>query len=222
MKNTLKLFSVIAIACSLLACAKEGQPETNNPAEPKDKKVTISFVADDAISVKTVLNNDNTASWAESGEYLRVFETAGQTVTSVKSNDSYTLENGKATFSATFDTNEDASSFVYNAVYPESSWVTENNNDLSALRLTTPAVQRPTLASYDPDADRLISKATEAVTEQGGADFAPEIRTPCIALQDDHYRTGHNRPCDKCQLHLCRQESGGNKHSKPRKRCYGV
>lgn len=83
------------------------------------------------------------------GDFGRVppgFETAGETTSSSKSEEAL-IDAGKAVFNVSFTENTSATSFTYNAVYPESAWVTSNNTDANNMKLITPTNQLPTATS---------------------------------------------------------------------------
>lgn len=149
------LWAVAALATVFAGCSKdEAESPTNKPRE-----ISMSVIAGSELesspASRTTLNDDNSISWETSGEYLRVFETAGETTSSSKSEEAL-IDAGKAVFNVSFTENTSATSFTYNAVYPESAWV-DGNTDVNNMRLITPTNQLPTATSFDGDADLLIA-----------------------------------------------------------------
>lgn len=150
------LWAVAALATVFVGCSKD---EAESP-ENKPREISMSVIAGSELETspesRTTLNDDNSISWETSGEYLRVFETAGETTSSSKSEEAL-IDAGKAVFNVSFTENTSATSFTYNAVYPESAWVTNNNTDVTNLRLALPTTQKPSATSFDGDGDLLIA-----------------------------------------------------------------
>lgn len=151
------LWTVAALATVFAGCSKD---EAESPAN-KPREISMSVIAGSELesspASRTTLNEDNSISWETSGEFLRVFETAGETTNSRKSEEALIDDAGKAVFNVSFTENTSATSFTYNAVYPESAWVTSNNTDANNMKLITPTNQLPTATSFDGDADLLIA-----------------------------------------------------------------
>ena len=150
------LWAVAALATVFVGCSKD---EAESPAN-KPREISMSVIAGSELETspesRTTLNDDNSISWETSGEFLRVFETAGETTSSSKSEEAL-IDAGKAVFNVSFTENTSATAFTYNAVYPESAWVTSNNTDANNMKLITPTNQLPTATSFDGDADLLIA-----------------------------------------------------------------
>ena len=150
------LWAVAALATVFAGCSKD---EAESPAN-KPREISMSVIAGSELETspesRTTLNEDNSISWETSGEFLRVFETAGETTNSRKSEEALIDDAGKAVFNVSFTENTSATSFTYNAVYPESAWV-DGNTDVNNMRLITPTNQLPTATSFDGDADLLIA-----------------------------------------------------------------
>lgn len=149
------LWAVAALATVFAGCSKD---EAESPAN-KPREISMSVIAGSELETspesRTTLNDDNSISWETSGEFLRVFETAGETTSSSKSEEAL-IDAGKAVFNVSFTENTSATAFTYNAVYPESAWV-DGNTDVNNMRLITPTTQLPTATSFDGDADLLIA-----------------------------------------------------------------
>lgn len=150
------LWAVAALATVFAGCSKD---EAESPAN-KPREISMSVIAGSELesspASRTTLNDDYSISWETSGEFLRVFETAGETTNSRKSEEALIDDAGKAVFNVSFTENTSATSFTYNAVYPESAWV-DGNTDVNNMRLITPTNQLPTATSFDGDADLLIA-----------------------------------------------------------------
>ncbi len=160
------LFSAIAIsAMAFTACTE--QPI--DPVEPNQETVTINFISGNELdATKTYIDADNNVFWNASGEYLKIFETIDSQTKAVESKAGVVSEDGTtASFSAEFTTNTEGSSYSYHAIYPNTAYV--NETDLTKIKVLTPAIQNPTLTSFDPAADLLISK-TITKDAQPGAD----------------------------------------------------
>lgn len=149
------LWTVAALATVFAGCSKD---EAESPAN-KPREISMSVIAGSELesspASRTTLNDDNSISWETSGEFLRVFETVGTETNSRKSEEAL-IDAGKAVFNVSFTENTSATSFTYNAVYPESAWV-DGNTDVNNMRLITPTNQLPTATSFDGDADLLIA-----------------------------------------------------------------
>lgn len=161
MKKTVKFFGLAAIASmALVSCQKESLAPAS---EAKMVEMTVHG-GPDALT-KTVLQEDGTVLWGE-GEKLVVFQTVGETTTFATSSEGVTTDGGQTmTFGVAFAENPDASAFTYNAVYPASIFITEDNPKVDAIKTNFPSIQKPTATSYDAAADLLIAKPLEA-TEQ--------------------------------------------------------
>ncbi len=150
------LWTVAALATVFAGCSKD---EAESPAN-KPREISMSVIAGSELesspASRTTLNDDNSISWETSGEFLRVFETVGTETNSRKSEEAL-IDAGKAVFNVSFTENTSATSFTYNAVYPESAWVTSSNSDVNRMKLITPTNQLPTATSFDGDADLLIA-----------------------------------------------------------------
>ncbi len=173
MKPSFKYLFVSAIALmAAVSCVKEAQVDQ---VKPDAENVAIQFVADSQLvgdETKTHLAGDaeNTVLWDVTGETFRVFENSGdiKNVSTASAKD-VVVENGKVTFAANFSSSDAAESFQYSAIYPESAYITSSNKDLETLKFSTAAVQTPSLTSYDPKADRLVSKQTVPAADQEAA-----------------------------------------------------
>lgn len=169
-----KLFCLVAFAALVLvSCHKEDKPTKDEISSLP--KVDITIIASEKVATKTELTSENKIIWS-TGDQLAVFQTnSASTPKMVKttSQAGNTNDSGKTmTFVASFDTDSN-SPFTYNAIYPASSVVQlddpKNNNDLTELRVLTPATQNPTATSFDRNADLLIAKSSPNHASQGDA-----------------------------------------------------
>ncbi len=164
MKKMFKsMLAVAAVAMAFTSCSKD---ETESPVAPVEMK-TITVVAGSELEgdTRTTLDpTDNSVSWNATGEYLKVFETVGDVTTAANSGEGVVV-GGQALFEVAFTKNETATSFTYNAVYPAAAWMSDETINTGKVKLLTPAAQKPSLTSFDGNADLLIAKP-ETKTEQ--------------------------------------------------------
>ncbi len=152
-------FSAIAIIALAFAACTEKQV---NPVEPSAGTVTVNFVSGNELSndaTKTYIDANNNVFWSPSGEYLKVLETIDGTLQEpVDSKEGVTTDGTTALFAVNLPENTTGTSYVYNVFYPASAYVTSSNTNVARFKLETPAIQNPTLNSFDPSADLLIAK----------------------------------------------------------------
>ncbi len=162
------IISALALAGFVFtACTEEAEP-INLTKEP----VTINFVSGNELqSTRTFIDEDNNVFWNATGEYLQVLQTVGGETTAVKSNEGVVTDGTTALFSATFDANTTGTSYTYHAVYPSTAYVTSDNNDVTRLKVITPVEQSPTLTSFDPKADLLVSKTVSLSAQPSSDDY---------------------------------------------------
>lgn len=160
MKTTKFLLGALAaFSFAGISCQRE-EPIVEQP--PEEVHMTLIASSDD--ETRSILQPDGqTVLWG-ANEQLRVFETItgpDATSTSQRASSIGTSSDGGVTmsFGVSFPTNVTGSSYVYNAVYPNSAYVTGNDNkDPADLRVITPSTQKATATSFDGDADLLIAK----------------------------------------------------------------
>lgn len=154
-KITKSIALIAALAAMMVSCAKEIEQVTKETPQSRDM-VNITVNAGSA-STKTFING-TAVKWADSGEYLEIFQDKDGAVTHKTSGEGKTTDSG-ATMS--FDVDFDATTgtaFNYYAFYPAASY---NNNTGLDVKINTPANQTPTATSFDPAADLLIAQKVE-------------------------------------------------------------
>ncbi len=159
MKTLFKTLSVCALlSLGAISCIKEEAA----PSNPVEDTVTINFIAE-STDTKTYLDGD-VIKWEGAGEKIRVFETVnGGTPASEISDEASIDENGVASFSASFTENTNEAEFVYHAVYPVQSDI--SNDGPLDFKAETPATQKPTATSFDGNADFLVAKEIKMTSQ---------------------------------------------------------
>ncbi len=157
MKKIFMFLSFVAVAAmGLTACHNEFEETNVNNPEVIPSEVLISFVAD-ATTTRTAVDTSSDEapvfSWSDD-ETFTVLEQTDALV--VSSNVTYEKVEGKANITAAFATNEGKAEYKYVTVYPESGFVSAESIDAATLQL--PATQTMAEASYDPNADLMVSK----------------------------------------------------------------
>lgn len=150
MKNLFTRLMLVAVAAmGIMACQTE--PEIIFVPEAKDVVMTITAGMDDT---RTWIDETNyKVQWSE-GDKLKVF----QNTTAATSKEAVIDADGNAKFTVAFAEDPESVDFTYNAVYPVSSWVDNNNTIMENMKLIIPAAQNPMVESFDPNADLLIAK----------------------------------------------------------------
>lgn len=159
MKNLFRTMMVVAVAAmGITAC----QNEFDEPAggTVHDSYVYVSFVADaptTRTSVDTSSDEAPVFSWDENETFAVLEQTDALAVAS-----SVVYENveGKANITAAFAANEGKESYQYVTVYPAAAYVAAES--INNATLTLPASQTMAEASYDPNADLMVSKVVTA------------------------------------------------------------
>lgn len=162
MKKLFYLASLAAAAIAVSSCQKE---VVDNTTPVEGKMVEMSITA--GSSTKTQLNGDD-VTWS-SGDKLTVIQTVtggeSEGTTTTFSQDGVTTDDGQTmTFNFSFTEITDASSFVYNAVYPAEAVQTANKP--ASVTINTKSNQVPAANSFDPSADLLIAKPSEPLATQ--------------------------------------------------------
>ena len=150
--NSYKLAALSFAAIALLAgCAKE--PVSDNNGE---EVVKVSIEAGSP-STKTYIEGEK-IHWSPSGDQLNVvyrgYGDKGELMSSrqSKTDADYTITDGKAAFTAGLSTIDGSKSYKFGAFYPYA--YTYSTNKIS---LIVPRTQSPTLTSFDPKADILVT-----------------------------------------------------------------
>ena len=163
MKKFFRSLVVVAVAAiGLVACQNEfDEPNVNN-SNLSQGEVVVSFVADaptTRTSVDTSSDEAPVFSWDEDEKFAILEQTdALATATNV----TYEKVDGKANITGAFAANEGKGEYKYVTVYPAEGYVSAESIESATLSL--PANQTMAAASYDPNADLMVSKviATDA------------------------------------------------------------
>lgn len=157
MKKIFMFLSFVAVAAmGLTACHNEFEETNVNNPEVIPNEVLISFVADAATTRTAVDTSSDEApvfSWSDDETFTVLEQTDAL---AVSSNVTYEKVEGKANITAAFAANEGKAEYKYVTVYPESGFVSAESIDAATLQL--PATQNMAEASYDPNADLMVSK----------------------------------------------------------------
>lgn len=161
--NMKRTFIIISAALAIAGCAKEtgrisGEGIFRISVEASDNS-TRTFVEGDKIH------------WSETGEKLNIIYYADGNSSEWKhtgTDDAYTVEDNRATFTASFSAVSGAESYTFGAFMPYKQVY------VSDIVLDVPQEQTPTATSYDPAADVLVT--TEPVTVTGGAPESVKFR----------------------------------------------
>lgn len=154
----MKISNIFAAICSLGAavalfagCSKDVVNGNN-----EEEVVKVSVLASSP-STKTYVE-DEKIYWSPTGECLKVvykgYDKNGDLMSTrqAQTDAKYSLENGCASFTAGLSTIDGSASYKFGAFYPYSKKTTTGT-----ISLTVPQTQTPTLTSFDPDADILVS-----------------------------------------------------------------
>ena len=154
----MKISNIFAAICTLGAavalfagCSKEVVNGNN-----EEEVVKVSVLASSP-STKTYVEGEKIY-WSPTEEYLNVvyrgYDKNGDLMsTRQKQTDKdYSLENGCASFTAGLSTIDGSTSYKFGAFYPYAY-----KSTTSTISLTVPQTQTPTLTSFDPKADILVS-----------------------------------------------------------------
>lgn len=157
MKKIFMFLSFIAVAAmGVTACHNEFEETNVNNPEVIPSEVLISFVAD-ATTTRTAVDTSSDEapvfSWSDDETFTVLEQTDAL---AVSSNVTYEKVEGKANITAAFATNEGKAEYKYVTVYPASGFKSAESIDAATLQL--PATQTMAEASYDPNADLMVSK----------------------------------------------------------------
>ncbi|MDY5356331.1 MAG: fimbrillin family protein [Candidatus Cryptobacteroides sp.] len=154
----MKISNISAAICSLGAavalfagCSKEVVNGNN-----EEEVVKVSVLASSP-STKTYVEGEKIY-WSPTGECLNVvyrgYDKNGDLMSTrqAQTDAEYSLENGCASFTARLSMIDGSSSYKFGAFYPYSY-----KSSTSKISLTVPQTQTPTLTSFDPKADILVS-----------------------------------------------------------------
>ncbi len=157
------MISAIAVMAMVFTACTE---EIANPSGGASGKVTLTFVG--GTDTKTYIDAENNVYWNEEGEILKIFETIDGSTNKPVDSAEGVVDGKKCSFSAEFSVNADGSEYIYNAIYPATAY--EADTDLTKIKVSTPAIQNPTLTSFDPAADLLVSKPVNRSSQPAADD----------------------------------------------------
>ena len=147
----MKTLAIIAAAAMGLTACQNNFEEFGNTEEIKNS-VVVNFVSEEARTSVDTMGDSPLFAWGENETFALLEQTdALAQATSV----TYEKVNGKAVISAEFAVNEGKDKYQYVAVYPKSGYVAAEN--INAATLALPANQVMAEASYDPNADLMVS-----------------------------------------------------------------
>ena len=151
------VFTLTAIAVLMTSCVKN-QGEINFVEQ--NKTIAVEVTAD---NTRTYFEGEQIL-WAESGEALNVIyfaEVEGEAMNrrQTSTHQDYTVKDNCAEFSADFSSTSGATKYTFGAFYPYAY-----KSTTSSINLTVPQTQTPSLTSYDPATDILVS-TNPVVTE---------------------------------------------------------
>ena len=155
MKKMIKNLMLVAVAAMGFTACNDSIEEATRPIEPAEVEMTITADVDET---RTWIDEANSkVQWSE-GDQLKVIEN-GATYRTTKA---ATIDaNGLAKFTVSFPANTTATEFTYNAIYPATQVVEEENVDkinAAKVKVIMPDAQNPTATSFDPTADILVAK----------------------------------------------------------------
>ena len=151
------VFTLTAIAALMTSCVKN-QGEINFVEQ--NKTIAVEVTAD---NTRTYFEGEQIL-WAESGEALNVIyfaEVEGEAMSrrQTSTHQDYTVKDNCAEFSADFNSTSGATKYTFGAFYPYAY-----KSTTSSINLAVPQTQTPSLTSYDPATDILVS-TNPVVTE---------------------------------------------------------
>lgn len=151
------VYTLTAISALLCSCVNN-QSEINFVEGAKT--VAVEVTADNS---RTYFEGEQIL-WAESGEALNIIyfaEVEGEAMSrrQTSTHQDYTVKDNCAEFSADFNSTSGATKYTFGAFYPYAF-----KSTISSINLTVPQTQTPSLTSYDPATDILVS-TNPVVTE---------------------------------------------------------
>ena len=148
------VYTLTAIAALFSSCVKSADEQI---VIEKSATVTVEAVAADS---RTYVEGTEIR-WAERGEQLNIIYFADDSTTRRQSatHEDYTLTNNCAEFTADITATDGATKYTFGAFYPYAY-----KSTTSSISITVPQTQTPSLTSYDPATDILVS-TNPVVTE---------------------------------------------------------
>lgn len=172
----LAFFAVAAMG--LTAC----QNDIEEKIEAKES-VVVTFVADSAAESRTSVNTEGDVpvfAWGNNETFAVLEQT---TSLASATNVEYAKDDeGKATITATFDHNAGQSGYKYVAVYPLSGYYESDSESINTAKLYLSNNQTMySDASYDPNADLMVSKVVATAAQPTEAQYLQFTRLAAVA-----------------------------------------
>lgn len=160
MKNLFTRLMLVAVAAMGFVACQDGIDEV--VVKPQAETIVMTFVAEAPDTRTSVAIDGNVAqySWSE-GDKVGFYYVATDVDYSKKGNNEKTeiAEDGTATFTASFEAKDGATSYNIGAFYPGNSWVSHaTENYFNNVKVKISNEQALTNGSFDPAADLMMSK----------------------------------------------------------------
>ena len=153
-KQIKNLMLVAVAAMGFASCQNEAVEEITRPQE------VVMTITADADDTRTYIDEENKVVKWSAGDQLKVIENSAtyRTTTAINIDG-----DGKAKFTVSFPANTSATSFTYNAIFPETAVVEDDADkiDNTKVKVIIKEAQKSTATSFDPTADVLVSKHIE-------------------------------------------------------------
>lgn len=190
MKKFFRSLMVVAVAAmGITACHSEFDEPAGGSVN--DSRIYVSFVAEAPATRTTVDTSSDEApvfSWDESESFVVLEQTDAL---AVASDVAYERIDGKANITAAFATNVGKDAYNYVTVYPAGAYVAAES--INAATLALPANQTMAEASYDPNADLMVSKVVAAAaqpTEAQPVQFTRVVAVVKMSLKNFNVEAG--------------------------------
>lgn len=160
MKNLFTRLMLVAVAAMGFVACQEGYEDVT--ITPEAKEIVMTFVAEAPDTRTSVAIDGDVAkySWSE-GDKVGFYYVAADVDYKKKgtSNKAVIADDGTATFTASFEENENATSYNIGAFYPGNSWMSHaTENHFNNVKVKIFNEQILTDGSFDPAADLMMSK----------------------------------------------------------------
>lgn len=160
MKNLFTRLMLVAVAAMGFVACQEGYEDVT--ITPEATEIVMTFVAEAPDTRTSVAIDGNVAkySWSE-GDKVGFYYVATDVDYKKKGNskEAVIADDGTATFTASFEANENATSYNIGAFYPGNSWMSHaTENPFNNVKVKISNEQILTDGSFDPAADLMMSK----------------------------------------------------------------
>lgn len=160
MKNLFTRLMLVAVAAMGFVACQEGYEDVT--ITPEAKEIVMTFVAEAPDTRTSVAIDGDVAkySWSE-GDKVGFYYVATDVDYKKKGNskEAVIADDGTATFTASFEANENATSYNIGAFYPGNSWMShDTENPFNNVKVKISNEQILTDGSFDPAADLMMSK----------------------------------------------------------------